>query len=276
MTLPVLIVAGYLGAGKTTLINDFLADPGGRRTVVLVNDFGAINIDAALIETAQGDTIALTNGCACCAIGDDLLGAAKRAVASAPDLLIVEASGVSDPARMAMLLRGVSGVDPARILTVINGTAARRNAQDKFIGRLFGAQIASADCVAVNRGSEHATAAVARFAPEAEMVQAILDTLQRDTADLPPPSVDVLPEFQSRILDHPKPTSEAALRRWAARFPVGVHRAKGVVDTPQGVMKFDYCQGQTTVQTLPLARGHDVGKIVLIGPELTPTGENNL
>ncbi len=269
MSLPVLIVAGYLGAGKTTLINDFLADPGGRRTVVLVNDFGAINIDAALIETAEGDTIALTNGCACCVIGDDLLGAAKRAVATAPDLLIVEASGVSDPARLALLMRGVAGVDPARILTVINGAAARRNGQDKFIGRLFGAQIASADCVAVNRETVHSTRAITRFAPDAVLVNSVAGVVQGGTRTDTPATVEALPQFKSRIMDHPKPTSAEALRRWAARLPADVHRAKGVVDSPQGLLKFDYCQGQTMVQALPFAPGYDVGKIVLIGPERT-------
>lgn len=272
MSLPVLIVAGYLGAGKTTLINDFLTDPGGRRTVVLVNDFGAINIDAALIKTAEGDTIALTNGCACCAIGDDLLGAAKRAVATAPDLLIVEASGVSDPARLALLLRGVAGVDPARILTVINGAAARRNARDKFIGQLFAAQITSSEFVALNRETDYAAETVARLAPDAVFVASVGAALNGVTSAVAATMVDVLPEFKSRILDHPRPTSEAALRRWTATLPADVHRAKGIVDTRHGLVKFDYCQGQTVISALPFAPRYDVGKIVLIGPAGACTG----
>ncbi|WP_343231026.1 GTP-binding protein [Variovorax sp. WS11] len=70
--LPLTVIGGFLGAGKTTLVNRWLREAEGKRIAVLVNDFGALNIDAALIVGASGDTIALTNGCVCCQIGDDL------------------------------------------------------------------------------------------------------------------------------------------------------------------------------------------------------------
>ena len=70
--LPLTVIGGFLGAGKTTLVNRWLREAEGQRIAVLVNDFGALNIDAALIAGASGDTIALTNGCVCCQIGDDL------------------------------------------------------------------------------------------------------------------------------------------------------------------------------------------------------------
>ena len=63
--LPLTVIAGYLGAGKTTLINRLLAEPHGARLMVLVNDFGAINIDAELLESADEDTFTLSNGCVC-------------------------------------------------------------------------------------------------------------------------------------------------------------------------------------------------------------------
>ncbi|MCH1486932.1 MAG: GTP-binding protein, partial [Alphaproteobacteria bacterium] len=74
MTLPLTILGGYLGAGKTTLINRLLSGNtslrGGKRLTVLVNDFGAVNIDAGLIAEHNGDTISLANGCACCQLQD--------------------------------------------------------------------------------------------------------------------------------------------------------------------------------------------------------------
>ncbi|MGB1464406.1 MAG: GTP-binding protein, partial [Parvibaculales bacterium] len=73
MTLPLTILGGYLGAGKTTLINQLLSGTHGKRLTVLVNDFGAVNIDAGLIAEHNGDTISLANGCACCQLQDDAL-----------------------------------------------------------------------------------------------------------------------------------------------------------------------------------------------------------
>jgi len=95
--IPLSVIGGYLGAGKTTLINTLLAQNHGVRLAVLVNDFGAINIDAALLHSASEDTISLTNGCVCCTMsGDlfftigDLLDRSPR-----PDHILIEASGTA-------------------------------------------------------------------------------------------------------------------------------------------------------------------------------------
>jgi len=70
--LPLTVIGGYLGAGKTTLINRLLTEDHGLRLMVMVNDFGTINIDADLLESADKDTLRLTNGCVCCTMGGDL------------------------------------------------------------------------------------------------------------------------------------------------------------------------------------------------------------
>ena len=80
MPLPVTIVSGYLGAGKTTLINRILGEDHQMRLMIIVNDFGAINIDAHLLASAEEDTIALTNGCVCCTLGEDLHHALDNAL----------------------------------------------------------------------------------------------------------------------------------------------------------------------------------------------------
>src|SRR5579859_6478822 len=98
---PVTIVSGFLGAGKTTLLNRILSGEHGLRVAVLVNDFGAINIDAQLVVGVEDDgLINLANGCICCTIRDDLLKATARLIQrpQPPEYIIVEASGVSDPA----------------------------------------------------------------------------------------------------------------------------------------------------------------------------------
>ena len=95
---PVTFVGGYLGAGKTTAINEVLA-AADRPIAVVVNDAGAINIDAALIKGCDGNSIELTDGCVCCTSIDDM-GAALDTVRSRPeppDHLVIELSGVAEP-----------------------------------------------------------------------------------------------------------------------------------------------------------------------------------
>ena len=78
--IPLTVVGGYLGAGKTTLVNALLRDPGGRRLGVVVNDFGTLAIDAERLAGAEGaGLVSLPNGCVCCTLGADLQGALRLA-----------------------------------------------------------------------------------------------------------------------------------------------------------------------------------------------------
>jgi G3E family GTPase len=73
MPVPILLLTGFLGAGKTTAVNYILTHAEGRRVAAVVNDFGAINIDAELIAGASDGVVSLTNGCICCSLEGDLL-----------------------------------------------------------------------------------------------------------------------------------------------------------------------------------------------------------
>ncbi|MBK7974151.1 MAG: GTP-binding protein [Deltaproteobacteria bacterium] len=96
---PLTLLTGFLGAGKTTLLNRILKGDHGLRVAVLVNDFGAINIDAELVIGVQDDVVSLANGCVCCTIRDDLVETVEAVLArpEAPEYILLEASGVSDP-----------------------------------------------------------------------------------------------------------------------------------------------------------------------------------
>jgi G3E family GTPase len=74
-TLPVTVIGGYLGTGKTTLINQMSCHADGMRLAVLVNDFGELPIDADLIESRDDNVISITGGCVCCSYGSDLMEA---------------------------------------------------------------------------------------------------------------------------------------------------------------------------------------------------------
>jgi G3E family GTPase len=116
---PVTILTGFLGAGKTTLLKRILADPQGVRFGVLINDFGAINIDAELVVASTTDQVSLDNGCVCCSIRDDLVEAIAQILdrEPRPDRLIIEASGVSRPLPIADTL----GVDRLAGRVVLDG-----------------------------------------------------------------------------------------------------------------------------------------------------------
>ena len=96
---PVTIVGGFLGAGKTSLLNHILNNVTGKRVAVLVNDFGEINIDAKLVTSVEGNTVSLSNGCICCTIRDDLIVEVLKLLGrdEPPEHIVIETSGVSKP-----------------------------------------------------------------------------------------------------------------------------------------------------------------------------------
>lgn len=97
---PLTVLTGFLGAGKTTLLNRILKGDHGLRVAVLVNDFGAINIDAELVVGVYSNMVSLANGCVCCQIRDDLVNSVEDLLTrpGAVEYILLEASGVADPA----------------------------------------------------------------------------------------------------------------------------------------------------------------------------------
>ncbi|MYH38870.1 MAG: GTP-binding protein [Rhodospirillaceae bacterium] len=280
--IPVTVIGGYLGAGKTTCLNHLLASDHGLRLAVLVNDFGAVNIDAGLIAEHGGDTVALTNGCVCCAIADDL-GAALQAQTdrdSPPDRIVVEASGVADPARVMRLAGNWPGCRPAGTAVLADAATVREWARDKFVGRLVVQQMQAADLLVLNKLDLLA-------APEAGQVRAWVQA-QAAPADLvearfaqvdpvrllgmggtlPAPSAGDAGEpegpghgLSSAVWRPAGPVDPGALERLLAGWP-DIHRAKGVVTTGAGPRRIDWSGGRLDLSPAP----PDRPQLVLIGP----------
>ncbi|MFF3225269.1 CobW family GTP-binding protein [Nocardia suismassiliense] len=107
--IPVVIVAGFLGSGKTTLLNHLLRNSRGTRIGVVVNDFGAINIDSMLVAGQVDAMVSLGNGCVCCAVDvgelDDLFTRLAQPRAKI-DVIVVEASGLAEPRNLIRMVVG--------------------------------------------------------------------------------------------------------------------------------------------------------------------------
>lgn len=146
------VLGGYLGAGKTTLLNHILREAGGRRLAVIVNDFGSINIDADLIESRTDDTLTLANGCVCCSISAGF-AEALRALSRrtpAPEQVVIEASGVADPAKIGHF----ASLPPYRldgIVVVADAETVRGRSRDKYVGGQVLRQLRAADLIVLNK-----------------------------------------------------------------------------------------------------------------------------
>ncbi|MBO4656505.1 MAG: GTP-binding protein [Bacteroidales bacterium] len=116
---PVLLLTGYLGSGKTTLVNRILSNRQGIRFAVIVNDIGEVNIDASLIQQGgvvkqQDDSlVALQNGCICCTLKMDLVNQLRDLIkAGAFDYIVIEASGICEPVPIAQTICSIAGMPP--------------------------------------------------------------------------------------------------------------------------------------------------------------------
>jgi G3E family GTPase len=149
--IPVTILTGFLGSGKTTLLNRIINAPHQQNIAVLVNDFGAINIDSQLIVDVQDDMISLANGCICCTIRGDFVSAVEQLVAreDRPDYIVVEASGVADPIDIALTFKSLSDVVIDSILALID--AEQIQSLKKEFAVIAMNQIGMADIVILNK-----------------------------------------------------------------------------------------------------------------------------
>ncbi len=150
--IPVIALTGYLGAGKTSLLNHVLRAPGARIGVV-INDFGDVNVDAALVTGQVDEPVSIAGGCVCCLDDENGLDEALEKLTDprlALDAIVVEASGLADPVAVARLIRfsGVERMRPGGVVDVIDA-ATHFDVVDRGGAPL--ARYAAASLIVVNK-----------------------------------------------------------------------------------------------------------------------------
>jgi G3E family GTPase len=237
---PFTLLGGYLGAGKTTVVNRVVRAAGGRRVVVLVNDVGTIDVDAALIADHDGTTLTLTNGCVCCALADDFTETLElvRAAHEPPDHVLMELSGVAEPARVAPWAN-TAGFRLDGIVVAADADQIVELARREYVGDTIREQLRAADLVLLTKtdltgdGGAVARAFVAlqSDAPVVDVIDGDVDVelvLGLGPSVAPAAAGRSHAPYEVAVVDPGSPT-RAGLDRLVAALPPNVLRAKGLV-----------------------------------------------
>ncbi len=268
--LPLTVIGGYLGAGKTTLLNRLLAEQDEQRIAVLVNDFGEIDIDGRLLDSAADDVLRLANGCICCSMVDGFADTLEtvRGFADRIDRVVVEVSGVGQPHKVAQWGHS-PGFSPDGIVVLVDPLSVRDRATDRYVGETVITQVAHANLVVVSR-TDVATSS------ELEGTETWLDEVTDATVLRAPVPAGILVGPDARRVApggtpsdrgtetesarHPEhvtisrrldgPVSRSSIDTWTRARPGGVVRAKGLVrvdDRPDDRTVLQVCGSSTTV-----------------------------
>jgi G3E family GTPase len=296
MPVPVVLVAGFLGAGKTTVVNHLLAHADGRRIAAVVNDFGAINIDAELIAGAADGVVSLSNGCICCSLEGDLLRtlAALLRRDPRPELIVIETSGVADPTdivrnlmdpviwREAPLETVLCVVDATTPVAMLDDALLRSQMRAADVVALSKVDLADAEACTQVRDAVRARrpAAVVVDAPHGEVPHALLFPADVDHVPREPglrehfglrqlgqsrPAAD---RFETLSWTSERPVSLSRLQQAINRLAPRLARAKGLFDTleqPRKSMVFQFAGGRATLAPgATLAAGMPRTRIVFV------------
>ncbi len=247
---PVTLLAGYLGAGKTTTLNRLLART-DRPIAVLVNDVGEINIDQRLIARRHGDVVELTDGCICCSLNNGLADAFDqlRARPSAPDHLVIELSGVADPTQVVPWARS-AGFRLDSVVTMVDAAHIVDRLDDPLTGPLIHRQLDAADVVLMTKTDLVDDASIAQAAErirqligdrplvpssDPDAIAGLVDAGTRRPGGVtatPPPTL--FDSHETSTIALPDPVTPAELDVILDGLDPGVVRAKGVARTPDG------------------------------------------
>lgn len=277
---PSLVVSGFLGSGKTTLVRRLLDDAQrqGIRLAVISNEFGALGIDRALLGAAPGAIVELEGGCVCCQLSNELVDTLQELRARVdPDRIVVETSGVALPSETLLHFwrEPVSAwVGDDMAVVVID---AARVLEGRDLGGTFEDQVTSADLLILNKLDLVPAAALPEIEtrlreiePEAPLVHAVHGDVDPDLLFLPPAarrrrtarphSHEAFTAEEIAFAPGTTPEQIAATIR-----ALGALRAKGFVETDGGVRLVQGVGQRVAIEAAPMAPPPEmIGRVVVI------------
>lgn len=292
-TLPVVLVAGFLGAGKTTLMRRLILDGHSRglKVCVIVNEFGAADVDGNILREANAELMAsITGGCACCAGQDDfhdtVVEIANRVTSEQPDVILIEASGLADPVILLEVLTSlelVEKVNVAAVLCVADAARHKEYSPAAPLAPLLFNQLRLADFILVNKAdladksilaglseSFQEVAPRAALLPTTECEMDFDQVWNRVLHSPPTRSLELETQNSSHAHSHtlfyplPHPVEREKLEAALSTLPGEVWRAKGFVRV----------RGETGVQLLQYTGGNRSTPRWRLAPFWLPTGAN--
>ena len=288
---PFTVIGGFLGAGKTTLLNNLLAEPSGVRYAVLVNDFGELNIDESLIRAHDGETLSLTNGCVCCSISDDFISTIINLVQRAEefDQIVIEASGVSEPARIMDIARLDPDLIPNGTIVLVDAAEVRSHFEDRYVGSVVMEQLKTADLLIVNKTDLVEEEELFRLETWLEEVAPSVIHLKTSGAKVALPvifgelrnsesisslsSQNVHTHFSSISLQAPVPVERVSFEHWKSQLSSSVIRGKGIIrfnNNPEIVWIWQKVGRSETLKQMKSIKFSGISKVSLIGTKEMP------
>ena len=305
--LPLLLLTGFLGSGKTTTLGHWLShtDVPLKRTAVIINDFGSVNIDAALLARRQLELRSITGGCVCCQSFEDLV-AQVAALAENPDfdLVWIETSGLADPEEVLDHLSAPELHDQTvirRMILVVDGSDFPCSWRGRAVQE---EQVRYADLIVLNKTDRIDEAARTRVEISLQKINPSARIVMTRHGEVAPnllseagasaaasrahghshdehdhehhhhhDETEELPHAASTLfLPLAAPVERASFQRFLGSLPTSVFRAKGFIrlaDSPGQLHTFQQVRDQSELLLLPLENGPELTTgLVFIGPHL--------